>query len=547
MPADEAPVEAVAATGAAASSSLGVPIADFNGDGRADLVVGVPGDDVVTPKGTLGDAGSIHVFYGDGTGLSTVNDQIWTQETSGVPSDAAVGERFGAAVAVGDFNGDHVSDLAIGAPGEGVGADINAGTITVLYGKAGVGLSADGAVAFDINVAARPDGVHLQPSANDELGSVLAAGDVDGDGFVDLVIGVPLADVMTQELQVDAGLVIVASRNRGASGFGRYTVVDMSVALDEFDQPRGVAKGDRFGAALAVGDFTPNGAADLAIGAPYADFVGNEDCGVVVTLDAKFAPEVTLADVRLFSQNEGTAYWEFPGGAEDGDHFGASLALGDFDGSGYLDLAIGVPDEDRGGNDAGIIEVLYNNGFSLDSLNGDEELSQFAAAVEGSAEDGDRFGAALIAGDFDGDGYEDLAIGVPGEKVSGQGHAGAVNVLYGRSSGLSALGDQFFAQDYDGLSGKPQPNEAFGSALGRGDFNTDGITDLVVGIPKDVVTALAGASGTIDVVAGEIEIIRGSSEQGLLTTGEVELHREQSGVAGVCEAGDLFGFSLGGG
>lgn len=541
--------EPVGRSEGAITSGLGVPIADFNGDGLADLAVGVPNDDVSTPKGLIGDAGSVHVFYGNGAGLSTDNDEVWTQQTAGVPGDPGVGDHFGKAIVAADFDGDHVTDLAIGTPDEanlaGAGAALEAGTVTILYGKKGVGLTSTSAVSFDVGVA-------TSVRSQDHFGSVLSAGDIDGDGRDDLAVGVPDYDVFGVDgtLQDGAGMVLIAAGNRGANGFSNFRVLDARLTAQDYPLPQPPEKGARFGAAVVVADFDASGTADVVVGVPLADYhpdnaAQNEtDSGHIALFERDGGFALTFLDAQVLQQD---GAWDgLPGSSEDGDRLGAALTAGDFNGDGYQDVAVGIPGEDWGGDGAGAITILLGEDFGLSSLD-DEFFSQAATLVEGAAESGDHFGAALVAADFNGDGYDDLAVGVPDEKESGIPGAGAVNVLYGKNNGLSASGDQFFAQDYNGLLGKPQAQEGFGSALARGDFNSDGYADLVVGIPKDIVSALAVPSGSVDVAAGEIEIILGSSANGLVTTGEVELNRESSGVADTCTAGDAFGISLAGG
>ena len=117
------------ATQAAPAPSLQ---ADFNSDGADDLAVGVPLDNV----GTVVGAGAVNVLYGSATGLSGTGSQLVSQNTPGVPGNAEVDDGFGFALATGDFNGDTFADLAVGAPGEGVGTAGAAGAVNVLYGSA---------------------------------------------------------------------------------------------------------------------------------------------------------------------------------------------------------------------------------------------------------------------------------------------------------------------------------------------------------------------------------------------------------------------------
>jgi hypothetical protein len=155
-------------------------------------------------------------------------------------------------------------------------------------------------------------------------------------------------------------------------------------------------------------------------------------------------------------------------------HFGDALAAGDFDGDGYDDLAIGVPDEDVSGNiDAGAAYVVYGSSSGL-SAAGAQRWHQASPDVFGSVEAYDYFAGALAAGKFDDDIYEDLAIGVPGEAIGEVEGAGAVQVLYGTSAGLSGAGSDFIAESDAQIDGEAGDDNHLGGSLGAGDFNADG-------------------------------------------------------------------------
>jgi hypothetical protein len=149
-------------------------------------------------------------------------------------------------------------------------------------------------------------------------------------------------------------------------------------------------------------------------------------------------------------------------GLANNDRFGQSLAAGDFDGNGHDDLAIGVPEEDVDtAVDAGAVNVLYGDWMGLTG-----ETSQFwhQNIMYETAEADDGFGRALAAGDFNGDGRGDLAIGVPYEDVGSTGNAGGVHVVYGSGSGLSR-GLQFWHQDSPGVMGTADVDDGFGITL----------------------------------------------------------------------------------
>jgi hypothetical protein len=130
------------------------------------------------------------------------------------------------------------------------------------------------------------------------------------------------------------------------------------------------------------------------------------------------------------------------------------------------------------------VNVLYGSARNLSAAN-DQLWDQNKNGVEGSSEPGDRFGAALSAGDFNHDGFTDLAIGVPGEDIGAATSAGSVNVLYGTHTSLSAVNDQLWQQGKQGVEGSPDPGDEFGAALAAGDFNGDGFADLAIGVPGE--------------------------------------------------------------
>jgi FG-GAP repeat protein len=179
---------------------------DFNGDGFADLAVGVYIEDV----GSLVDAGAVNVLYGSAAGLQATapDDQFFTQDTPGMPGVAQAGDQFGWGLDTGDFNGDGHADLAIGATGD---AEIVAGggSETILYGSAG-GLTTSGSQLWTQD----SPGVRETAEADEGFGRVAAAGDINHDGYDDLAIGIPGETVGT----VSAGAVSILRLCRRAPG-----------------------------------------------------------------------------------------------------------------------------------------------------------------------------------------------------------------------------------------------------------------------------------------------------------------------------------------
>jgi len=167
------------------------------------------------------------------------------------------------------------------------------------------------------------------------------------------------------------------------------------------------------------------------------------------------------------------------GVAEADDDFGGVLTTGDFDCDGYADVVIGVPREAiSSDDDAGALHVLYGGSGGLTSVN--DLYYQGNGGVNGVAEAGDQFGAALAAGNIDGDDAsgidcDDLAVGVPGEDLDvGQEDAGYLYVMYGGSSGLSTTGDEAFHQDVSGIVDTAEANDRFAERLAIVDQDGDG-------------------------------------------------------------------------
>jgi hypothetical protein len=227
------------------------------------------------------------------------------------------------------------------------------------------------------------------------------------------------------------------------------------------------------------------------------------------------------------------------GGTEHNDRFGETLAVGNFDGDLWDDLAVGVPRENVA---AGQVHIIYGTPLGL-SLSGTHYVSQAGGVPDdGGANDSDTFGSALAAGNFDGDAYDDLAVGVPAETfwigpspITG---AGGVNVFYGAAAGLNGIPseEQFFSeQSHAQIPDDWEAGDAFGKALVAADFNDDGRDDLAIGIPgKNVGAALA---------AGKVLILKGSGS-GLGPNNNQLWLQNSSGVDDTSESGDNFGIVL---
>ena len=339
----------------------------------------------------------------------------------------------------------------------------------------------------------RSGGVPDTAEPFDFFGSALAAGDFNNDTFIDLAIGVPGEDLATI---TDAGAVTVL--------YGSASGLSATGSQFFFQDTPGVLGSaeveDGFGAALGVGDFNNDSSADLAIGAPSEGVGGAAQAGAVNVVYGS-ASGLTATGNQQWLQGSGGV----GGVAEVGDQFGFALTSGDFNNDSFADLAIGTPFEDVGTVvDAGAINVLYGSAARL-TATGNQQWLQGSGGIIGVAEESDFFGAALAAGDFNNDGFADLAIGAPFEDVGSVLDAGAINVLYGSANRLTATGNQQWLQGSGGIIGVAEDGDTFGFALAGGDFNNNGFDDLAIGaIGEDI--------GTIP-DAGSVNVLYGSANR----------------------------------
>jgi hypothetical protein len=454
--------------------------------------------------------------------LAAVGGATGAAGPAGASGDGAVAPAAPTAPDVRvDFNGDSAEDLAVGVPFESVGTVVDAGTVNVLYGGDGAGLSGAGSQLFNQSSA----GIGSDPEAEDTFGVAVETGDFNADGFTDLAVGVPGESVGNVQA---AGIVQVlygsasGLRSNGSQQFSQDTAGVGSTAETN----------DRFGTALASGDFDGDGDDDLAVGASVETVGDEEFAGAVNVLYGSEGAGLTGTGSTLLTQGGPDVHSE----PEPNDAFGQALAAADFDGDGDDDLAVGVPGEAAGlfefagavnvfdGSDAGVTVV--------DSL----IFTQDVAGVGSQAEPGDSFGATLAAGDFNADGRAELAVGVPNESVGDVDGAGAINTLIGTAGGLTGTGSQLFTQNVGDIGSSAELFDSFGSALTSGDFDADGVDDLAVGTPFESVGAVE--------VAGMVNVLFGASSGGLQATGTQQFLQGSGGVGSTPELGDEFGEAL---
>jgi hypothetical protein len=423
---------------------------DFDHDGRADLAVGAAGENL--EPGRI-DAGYVFLFRGDANGLKPWGgiDQQGLDTNEG-------GDRFGSALVVGDFDGDGRHDLAVGAPGETVGTP-RSGAVYVFRGASG-----------GLRAWKKLDQTGLGANEiGDRFGSALAAADLDADGKDDLAVGAP-GEAPGNSPR--SGLVFLFTGGADLTAWQTLDQQGLDSAGNEF--------GDEFGLALATGDFDNDLRQDLAVGAP-GDAPGGK---LFVFRGTSAAPQpwasAAQEGVTTRGAGEGGSELNDMTGtpspiSQSGDRFGAALAAGDFDHDGDDDLAVGAPGEIRGARRSGAVFLLSGGESRL------QPPRNFGQAGAGADEGGDGFGTWLVAGDFNGDRKDDLAVGAPGARLPGQPRGGLTFVLRGGAASLAMQAQPV----HQGDQGVNEAGDRFGQALASGDFDGDGIGDLAVGAPGE--------------------------------------------------------------
>jgi hypothetical protein len=374
---DDSPSPPPPAPGPAAARAAAY---DFDGDGRQELVVGVP------------DAGA--------GAIAVLEPEARTIDPAAAGLSGDVGQ-FGASLASGDFDGDGSADLAIGAR--------DPGAVAVLYGS-GEGLDTGRKQTFDGDV--------------ERYGSALAAGDLNGDGRDDLVIGAPGTGDSGGELQIRFG---------GKEGLGD--------AARSLAPPDGAAAG--FGARARLGDVNADGSLDIV----ESGAANRSDEGHTTYCAGSDSGPKSCTSVN-----------------EDG---GTALAVGDVDGDGAADVVQGDTGPDPAAV-AGEVRLLRGGGDGPDPT--PLVITQETAAVPGNDQDGDEFGSTVSVARVDSDRFEDIIVGAPGDiiEVPGEDEIGRVTVINGGRDGIAPTGHVRF-----GLPDAPD-GAVFGKAVSVLDVSGDG-------------------------------------------------------------------------
>lgn len=393
---------------------------DVNGDGLSDLIVGIPRGSELDPSG----AGKSYVLFGKANWSKATIDLTKLDAMDGFRLDgAAPGDASGSSVgSAGDFNGDGIGDIAVGAGWSDPSGRQDAGSIYIVYGSRETKQPAIDLADLGVATGLRIDG----RSAGENCGSVVAsAGDVNGDGFDDIIIGSSSSD---PDARHRAGSTYVIFGRRAFSSIVESGDLNGSngFRLD------GEASGDGSGASVAsAGDFNGDGLSDILIGAPWADPMGRDQAGSSYIVFGKRAGFEAVISLAVLNDTSGLI---LDGGSSEEWSGSDVAAAGDFNGDGLSDVIIGARAADPGGmNQAGSTYIVFGG---MQTGRGRVNLSKLDGAngfrIDGSST-GEESGAS-VAGlrDVNGDSLSDILIGARRAHPNGRVEAGSGYVIYGR-------------------------------------------------------------------------------------------------------------------
>lgn len=395
-------------------------VGDVNGDGLNDILVGAPGES---------NTGAAFLWFGS-PDITHSPGESWY---------GVANEEFGFSVAaIGDVNNDGDPDFAIGAPLSNANASTS-GRICIYYGGS--------------SLPSTPDLIIYGQNSGDQFGfSMAAAGDFDGDGKDDFIVGAPYSN--SAALNAGAAYVIY-----GASGGPSDDLADATLLVGEIAE-------DHFGWSVSgAGNFLGGNEESVAVGAPLNNTHGGTDAGAVYVFEGAVPPT---------NPNSTSDHVLSIGANAPGSSYGWVVKhAGRWDSDSYDDLAVGAPTHNSPGTSAGRIEIIF--GDPNPSTTGDRHITG------GNA--GDQLGFSLDnLGDFTGNGKDDLIIGAPFLVDDGSDAGRAYRYEGGTSSsGAVSILDAILV---DPLVTGNNANNRFGLAVaGLGDFDGDGSTDYAVGAP----------------------------------------------------------------
>lgn len=473
--------------GIAATDQSGLAVSnagDVNGDGFDDVIVGAQQAD----GDRIGDSGETYIVFGAAGGFAAEIELSSLDGTNGfvLTGTASVDLSGGTVSAAGDVNNDGIDDLLVGIRN----ADrpsFNEGEVVVIYGSTTPFPATRALNGFD-----GTDGTVINGGDTNSLtgASLSEAGDVNGDGIDDFIIGSPFGDTGAG---ADTGESYVVF---GADG-GLGALLDLTT-LDGTNGFRieGSTPGFLVGIVAGIGDINDDGFADLAVGSQVADPVSGADAGITYIVFGGPAPDPVFNVGALNGANG----FQIDGLAA-GDQSGRSVSsAGDINNDGVDDFIIGAFAADPNGvSNAGSVYVVFGQPggptagaatFDLASLDGTNGFE-----IQG-VDANDRTGYSISnIGDFDGDGIDDILISADAGDPFDIAGAGEAYIVFGSEAGFDAT---LNLANLDGTNGLRLNGILPGDSTARnlsaaGDVNNDGRDDIIIGAFNADPNGLAGA------------------------------------------------------
>ncbi|MBM9576888.1 Ig-like domain-containing protein [Leptospira sp. 201903070] len=403
---------------------------DINGDGYVDLVTSEYGQ------------GLVYIFHSSGTlGITTTNAGLANRIIVGNAAD-----EFGRTVSMGDLNGDSYADVVVGSPAWNGGM----GRTFVFHSSGNLGVN----TSFSAFASSRIDGA----TAGDRFGMSLATGDINGDGYTDLIVGSP-------NFNGSRGRVYVFL----STGVTGITVTNTAAAATN---RTGASANELLGSSIGVGDINGDGLADLAVGSPGYSFPG--------------PPAVIPSSGRIYIYYGGagvltgvTNTLTNQSGISTNAQFGLALAVADINGDGFSDVVGSAPLLDTDGtvgngigDGVGTVRAFMSAGgagIANDTIGN-------APLVINGVTMLDIFGVSVTARDLDGDGRADIAISATQQLLP----SSAVYIFMTPTAG--PIGNFFNKTNATAsIAGSSGLGVSVGKGLSTGDTNGDGFPDLLIG------------------------------------------------------------------